>query len=61
MTALAPYAIGETHTTTRVVYQTIARFLDTIYGSQSGYCCLGAIDGDPSREKLREEWYVWPR
>ena len=50
-----------TYTTASTPYQTIAHFLDTIYGTQSGQCCLGMIDGDPSREKLREEWYAWPR
>ena len=31
------------------------------FAGQRGWFCLGHIDGDPSLEKLTQEWYFLPR
>jgi hypothetical protein len=39
----------------------LAAFLTTRFGGQSGWLCLGWIDGDPALEPLRETWFELPR
>jgi DNA-binding MarR family transcriptional regulator len=41
--------------------ETIRSFLNDRFAGQSGWLCLGWIDGDPQIEPLREEWYHMPR
>ena len=41
--------------------ETICTFLNDRFAGQSGWLCLGWIDGDPQIEPLREEWYQMPR
>src|SRR5262245_23443032 len=43
------------------------RFLDLLFGEQTGWACLGYVNGDPSIKKgqaayapLKEEWFKWP-
>jgi hypothetical protein len=31
------------------------------FAGQSGWFCLGTIDGDPDLEKMKQEWYLLPR
>jgi len=31
------------------------------FEGQSGWFCLGTIDGDPGLEKMKQEWYLLPR
>src|SRR5688572_17238443 len=45
-----------------------AQFLDDLFAGQSGWLCLGSIDGDPSIPKgahgyspMKSEWYMWPK
>jgi hypothetical protein len=39
----------------------IAAFLTTRFAGQSGWLCLGWIEGDPGLEPLRETWFELPR
>jgi hypothetical protein len=48
----ATYAPPATH---------IAAFLTARFAGQSGWLCLGWIDGDPQIEPLRETWFALPR
>jgi hypothetical protein len=44
-----------------VIADVIESFLKRRFANQSGWLCLGWIDGDPQLEPLREEWYHLPR
>lgn len=39
----------------------VRAFLGRRFSGQAGLLCLGYIDGDPSIERMREEWYELPR
>src|SRR5689334_23541348 len=41
--------------------QQLAGFLRRCFGGQSGWLCMGWIDGDPKVESLRETWFELPR
>lgn len=44
---------------------TTAREFDALieshFANQRGWFCLGYIDGDPTIEAMKQEWYFWPR
>ncbi len=41
--------------------QAFDQLIQDRFAGQSGWFCLGTIDGDPDMEKMKQEWYLLPR